>query len=102
MRGDVLEWVSSYLSNRTQTVQIGKSFSDPKLLSFGVPHGSVLGPILFTIYTTPLGRIIRNHGLTFHLYADDTHLYIAFKPIDAASKHEAISRIEACVDDIKV
>ena len=58
--------------------------------------------MLFTIYTTPLGRIIQRHGLTYHLYADDTQLYMAFKPIDVTSKCDAISRIEACVADIRI
>ena len=102
IRGDALQWFSSYLKDRTQTVQIGSSFSKEQTLSYGVPQGSVLGPILFTIYTTPLGRIIRNHGLTFHLYADDTQLYIAFKPSSAISKEEAVARIEACVEDIRI
>ena len=83
-------------------MQIGSTLSDNCKLLFGVPQGSVLGPILFTIYTTPLGRIIRQHGLTFHLYADDTQLYIAFKPSDNTSRVDAISRIEACVEDIKI
>ena len=102
VRGDVLQWFSSYLKDRSQTVQIGSSFSEEHKLSYGVPQGSVLGPILFTIYTTPLGRIIRNHGLTFHLYADDTQLYIAFKPCSSTSKSDAIARVEACVEDIRI
>ena len=97
-----LKWFESYLKDRTQTVQIGSSFSKGNTLSFGVPQGSVLGPILFTIYTTPLGHIIRKHGLTFHLYADDTQLYLAFKPSDNTSSDNAISRIESCVEDIKI
>ena len=58
--------------------------------------------MLFTIYTTPLGRIIQRLGLTYHLYADDTQLYMAFKPSDVTSKCDAISRIEACVADIRI
>ena len=99
--GKVLQWFNTYLKDRTQTVQIGSSLSEDQKLSFGVPQGSVLGPILFTIYTTPLGSLIRRHGLTFHLYADDTQLYIAFKPIDSTSTKDSINKIEACVADIK-
>ena len=51
--------------------------------------------------TTPLENIIRNHNLDFHLYADDTQLYISFKPCDSMSRQTAISQVEACIKDIK-
>ena len=98
----LLKWFLSYLKGRVQSVQIGSIFSREQNLLFGVPQGSLLGPVLFTIYTTPLGRIIQRHGLTYHLYADDTQLYMAFKPSDVISKCDAISRIEACVADIRI
>ena len=66
---------------------------------FGVPQGSVRGPVLFTIYPTPLGRIIQRHGLTYHLYADDSQLYMTFKPSDVTSKCDAIS---ACVAHMRI
>ena len=62
-------WLKSYLQDRTQTVQIGSSTSEPMTLKYGHPQGSISGPILFTMYTTPLGNIMRNHSLDFHLYA---------------------------------
>ena len=96
-----LDWFQSYLTGRTQTVQIKKSTSEPHELKYGVSQGSVLGPILFTIYTTPLGQLIRRHGLTFHLYADDPKLYLAFKPSEPSSIVNNISRLEKCVDDIR-
>ena len=71
--GVVLEWFKSYLSDRLQCVKIGSILSDAKKLLFGVPQGSVLGPILFSLYTTPLSKVIQNHpGIGFHFYADDT------------------------------
>ena len=101
IKGKVLDWFQSYLTGRTQTVQIKKSTSEPHELKYGVPQGSVLGPILFTIYTTPLGQLIRRHGLTFYLYADDTQLYLAFKPSEPSSIVNNISCLEKCVDDIR-
>ena len=60
------------------------------------------GASTFQIYTPPLGRIILRHGLIYHLYADDTHLYMAFKPSDMTSKCDALSRIEACMAEIQI
>ena len=100
-KGSLLNGLS-YLKDRVQSVQIRSTFSREQNLLLGVPQGSVLGPVLFTIYTTPLDRIIKRHGLTYHLYADDTQLYLAFKPSDVTSKCYAISRIEACVADIRI
>ena len=99
IEGDPLKWFLSYLKGRVQSVQIGSTFSREQNLLFGVPQGSVLGPVLFT---TPLGRTIQRYWLTYHLYADDTQLYMAFKPSDVTSKCDAISRIEACVADIRI
>ena len=76
IRGDPTRWFKSYLQDRTRTVQIASSTSEPVTLKYGVQQGSLLGPILLTMYTTPLGNIIRNHSLDFQLYADDTQLYI--------------------------
>ena len=68
--------------------------SDVKDLQFGVPQGSVLGPILYSLYVSPLGDIVRHNGLEFHLYADDTQL--AFRPF-TAEQQSSLACIEACV-----
>ena len=78
--GNVLKWFRSYLTLRSQVVVLLDSSSEQRYIECGVPQGSVLGPILFTMYTSPLGDIARRVGLSYHLYADDTQLYVAFKP----------------------
>ena len=74
-----LDWFSSYLSLRSQAVSINDSISAFSTLSCGVPQGSVLGSLLFTLYTTPLGSVISKNSLKYQLYADDTQLYISFR-----------------------
>ena len=80
IEGTALSWLESYLSNRTQTVYFNDSQSEPKILNFGVPQGSVLGPLLFQIYLLPLGLLLRQLDLKFHFYADDVQIYIAVTP----------------------
>ena len=73
--GTALSWLSSYLSNRTQVVRMGQSSSSPASLETGVPQGSVLGPILFFIYVSPVGLLVSGQNILQHQYADDTQLY---------------------------
>ena len=79
VKGSALKWFRSYLQDRKQFVMIDGIKSKVKELRYGVPQGSVLGPILYLLYTSPIGDIIRRHGLNYHLYADDTQLYLSFK-----------------------
>ena len=72
--GTVLSWLNSYLKDRTQQVIINKTTSEKKTLLYGVPQGSVLGPVLFTIYTSPLGKLLKQSSSNHHFFADDTQL----------------------------
>ena len=99
--GTVLKWFSSYLKDRTQRVQVFNSLSNSQTLTSGVPQGSILGPVLFTIYTSALGRMLRELRKQYHLYADDSQLYIAFKASDPTETKSAIADIEHCIDSVK-
>ena len=75
-KGCALNWIRSYLSGRTQFVKVDDSTSEKYPSLFGVPQGSVLGPILFALHVSPVANVIEKAGLQHHQYADDTQLYI--------------------------
>lgn len=92
-----LEWISSFLSDRTQFVKYGSSFSQPKPVNHGVPQGSVLGPLFFILYTFALNHIVRQHDLHLHMYADDIQVYGFCLP---SKKNELCSKLESCLDSL--
>jgi len=93
-----LSWFQSYLSGRTEYVSLGGVKSQTHTVTCGVPQGSVLGPILFIIYTLPLGHIIDRHGISFHCYADDTQLYIKTNLIPSKA---TLASLSSCLEEIE-
>ena len=72
----LIDWITDYLSNRSQRVKVGSKLSDKCSVISGVPQGSVLGPLLFLIFINDLPKCIRD--CIVKLFADDCKLYIAF------------------------
>ena len=101
VKDSALRWFQSYLKNRTQAVNINGTISTHVPLKYGVPQGSVLGPILFTNYSSPIARIARKHGLPVYTYADDTQIYVSFNLNDRNDEMSARQRAEACILEIK-
>ena len=87
------------MTERYQCVKIGSTLSNLKKLLFGVPQGSVLGPLLFSLYTSPLSTLIGRHkGVNFHFYADDTQLYVHLSHRNASAAFDKLNR---CLQDVK-
>ena len=97
-KGTVISWLKSYLSNRSQYIDINNVLSSSYPLAFGVPQGSVLGPVLFCLYISPLEDIFKSHGLSVMTYADDTQLYVVIRKQQLVTARTAI---ENCILDIK-
>ena len=97
--GSALDWLKSYLSNRTFAVRIANIEGQPVILIYGVPQGSILGPLLFVLYIHDVVNIAEKHGFDAHLYADDCELYVGFNPLcENTSNALAVQR---CFNDIK-
>ena len=96
--GELLRWLESYLTERNQTVLAGGKASQPTVLKYGVPQGFVLGPVLFTMYITPLGHGIRHHNTLYHLFADDTQLHKSSSPEHFA---KLLLDIQSCAESVR-
>ena len=99
LRGSVPKLLRMYLTDRSQCVSINGVLSELSQLDFGIPQGSVLGPILSCIYTLPLGAILWHHNLNYHIYADDARVYCAS---DFENPQNIIlDHINSCISDIR-
>ena len=89
-----LSWFNTYLTDRNYSVSLGDYVSQKH---YGVPQGSILGPLLFSLYMIPLGEIIRNHRIHFHCYADDTQLYLSVAPDNKDALHPLLNCFSSIV-----
>jgi len=90
-------WLRSYLTDRQQFVKLGDHSSTATQCASGVPQGSVLGPLLFTAYVSPVRELIESHGVSYHYYADDTQLLVAMNVTDAGPALERLANCSTAV-----
>ena len=101
VHANVLSWLETYIEARTQRVKIGDTISEPIPLTCGVPRGSLLGPVSFTMYAMPMQRIIRKHGVVYHKYADDTQRYVIYNPHVLGYMQRSVKQLEDCIAEIR-
>jgi hypothetical protein len=95
--GIVIDWFRSYLCCRTQYVRLSASMSKTSTAKYGLPQGSVLGPILFLLYSADVLQLIKRHQLHPHAFADDSQIYGFCQPSETDSLQERLSH---CIDDV--
>ena len=99
--GTALNWFDSFLPGRKQRILVGGKTSDDFNLNCGVPQGSCMGSILFTLYVSRLFSIISQHLPFVHGYTNDTQIYLSFRPCSIHSEINAVSVIEKCIADVR-
>ena len=95
VEGIAVSWCNSYLRTRSYKVKYNVTLSDAQPLAFGVSQGSILGPILYSLYVKGIEKIAKNHSIKVHVYADDVQLYTS------SDKKSDFSDLTKCLEEIK-
>jgi len=88
----VLRWFTSFVCGRTEQISFDGHLSPVMPLLYGVPQGSVLRPLLLVVYTADLSRVVTQHGLSLHQYADDCQVYLSSTVNDAPTSVDRFAR----------
>ena len=92
-----LNLIASYLLDRTQSVSIQSHSTPPSNIFTGINKGSVFGPLFFSLYASPISQIFTKASISYHLYADDTQIYISFSPNQS---HDSLSLLSSTLDEV--
>ena len=95
----VYDWISSYLKDRSPTVHYQSSNSTRRVLKYGVPQGSVLGPMLFLLYTEEINHVIDQYNLRSQCYSDDCQVHSNCQP---DKKDELIKSTLICIEGLSL
>ena len=98
IKGTALRWFESYLTDRSFSVHLGEYSSGKAPLKCGVPQGSVLGPVLFSLYMLPLASVFEKYNVSFHRFADDIQIYL---PLNHKTK-TSLQPLLGCLNDVKI
>ncbi len=101
VNGGALGWIKSFVSDRKQFVSVNQVLSSSFPMITRVPQGSCLGPILLLFYVSKFFEIIKKHLPSSHGYADDTQLYLFFRPVTPVCQSEAVRVVKTCITDIR-
>ena len=99
IRGAAKDWIASYLHQRSFSVYVDGEYSNPIQLSYSVPQGSCLGPVLFNLYSSTLDVDLASYNVSLSGYADDHGLYDSFTPAPNAES-TTVARVEECLDSV--